>query len=342
MKILGIESSCDETAAAVVEDGFRVVSDVVHSQIDIHKKYGGVVPEVAARSHIEVVNAVIEEAVEGAGLSWEEIDAMAVTYAPGLIGSLMVGTLTARTWALLKGKPLQAVNHIQAHVYANFVGRRDLEFPILALVVSGGHTQLVLMERHGDFRVIGGTKDDAAGECFDKAAKILGLDYPGGPAIAAAAVGGEAGAYRLPKPRVEGAYDFSFSGLKTALLRAAQGAVGRDFSLPSGEVAGLLSEQMRCDFAAGFQRTAVEVLVEGLEKAARDFCPRTVVLAGGVASNLALRAAVRERISGARVCFPAGRFCTDNAVMVGVAGFFQIEGGGLPADVLDLEVFPSK
>lgn len=269
MKILGIESSFDETAASVVEDGRVLLSNVVHSQIDIHAQYGGAVPEVAARSHIEVINPVINKALTDANLTWDDIDAIAVTYAPGLVGSLLVGTLAARTLAVLKNKPLYPIHHVEAHVYANFITEqrslgdnesasarrtgaeseavgdataneprseqrsnrlllpsRQPEFPMLALIVSGGHSQLVLFRGHGDYELLGQTQDDAVGEAFDKVAKIIGLPYPGGPSIAKAALSGNPKAYPLPKAKLAGKYDFSFSGLKTAVLRAVQREVG--------------------------------------------------------------------------------------------------------------------
>jgi N6-L-threonylcarbamoyladenine synthase len=236
MKILGIESSCDETAASVVENGRVLLSNVVNSQIDIHAAYGGVVPEVAARSHIEVINPVIDEALTKANCTWDDIDAIAVTYAPGLIGSLLVGTLAARTLAVLKNKPLYPIHHVEAHVYANFLNERPPEFPMLALIVSGGHSQLVLFRDHGDYELLGQTQDDAVGEAFDKVAKILGLPYPGGPSITKAALEGDPYAYTLPKAKLKDPYNFSFSGLKTAVLRAVQREVGVDFTFPSHEL----------------------------------------------------------------------------------------------------------
>ena len=227
MLILGIESSCDETAAAVVRDGREILSNVVVSQIDIFAEYGGVIPEVAARSHLEAVLPVIDKALTDARCTWDDIDAIAVTHAPGLLGSLLIGTLTARTLAILHDKPLYAVHHLKSHVYANWLSSKDVQdetypcFPILALVVSGGHTQILYMKAHNQFEIIGTTHDDAVGECFDKVAKILGLPYPGGPAIAKAGKDGDANKYKLPHPKMEG-LDFSFSGLKTAVLRAVQ------------------------------------------------------------------------------------------------------------------------
>ncbi|MFI5212817.1 MAG: tRNA (adenosine(37)-N6)-threonylcarbamoyltransferase complex transferase subunit TsaD, partial [Candidatus Saccharimonadales bacterium] len=257
MKILGIESSCDETAAAVVENGRALLSNVVNSQIDIHALYGGVVPEVAARSHIEVINPVINQALAEANCSWDDIDAIAVTYAPGLIGSLLVGTLAARTLAVLKQKPLYPIHHVEAHVYANFLNEQPPVFPMLALIVSGGHSQLVLFKTHGDYELLGQTQDDAVGEAFDKVAKILGLPYPGGPSIAQAALSGNAFAYPLPKAKLKDAYNFSFSGLKTAVLRAVQREVGVDFTFASAGLSALLNDVQRHDFAASFQRVAV-------------------------------------------------------------------------------------
>ena len=265
MRILGIESSCDETAAAIVEDGHLLLSNVVRTQIDIHKVYGGVVPEIAARSHIEVINPVIKQALTDANLTWDDIDGIAVTYAPGLSGSLLVGTLAARTLALQKNIPLYPIHHVEAHVYANFITdqangitltlpSKQPDFPMLALIVSGGHSQLVLFKDHGDYELLGQTQDDAVGEAFDKVAKILGLPYPGGPSIAEAAKLGDPKAYQLPKSKLKGDYDFSFSGLKTAVLRAVQREVGVDTTFPSFELAAHLDDVQRADFAASFQQ----------------------------------------------------------------------------------------
>ncbi|MDR0397618.1 MAG: tRNA (adenosine(37)-N6)-threonylcarbamoyltransferase complex transferase subunit TsaD [Candidatus Nomurabacteria bacterium] len=381
VKVLGIETSCDETAAAVVEDGTRVISDVVNSQIDIHARYGGVVPEVAARSHIEVINAVIDEAVREAG-GWDSIDAIAVTYAPGLIGSLMVGTLAARTLAITKNKPLYPVHHIESHIYANWLGsdvgvsnsvtqeavagvttpasrtqedatRNDAlapssvllgtdvakpVFPVLALVVSGGHTQLILLRGHGDFEIIGTTRDDAVGEVFDKVAKMIGLPYPGGPSISKAALNGDRTRYKLPKAKLDTPYDFSFSGLKTAVLRAVQAEVGKDFTFPSSELPGLLSEAKRDDFAASFEKTAVDTLVDKLLLAYNAYQPGAVVIAGGVSANQYLRKQITERIP-IRVDFPALKYCTDNGAMVASAGYFHTLRLA-PTDPYNLEVTP--
>lgn len=350
MRILGIETSCDETAAAIVEDGHLLLSNVVNSQIDIHAIYGGVVPEVAARSHIEVINPVINQTLENAELTWDDIDAIAVTYAPGLIGSLLVGTLAARTLALLKNKPLYPIHHVEAHVYANFITDQanglDLElptkqpsFPMLALIVSGGHTQLVLFKDHGDYELLGQTQDDAVGEAFDKVAKILGLPYPGGPSIAEAAKQGNPKAYKLPKSKLQGAYDFSFSGLKTALLRAVQAEVGVETSFPSSDLSELLSENQKADFAASFQHTAVETLVDKTEKAFKDYSPASVVIAGGVAANQELRRLLSERLP-LKIEYAPMALCTDNAAMIATLGYFYAQQKQASSP-LEIEVIPS-
>jgi len=350
MRILGIESSCDETAASIVEDGHLLLSNVVNSQIDIHKIYGGVVPEVAARSHIEVINPVIEQALADAKLTWDDIDGIAVTYAPGLIGSLLVGTLAARTLALTKNKPLYPIHHVEAHVYANFItdqqngleltlASRQPAFPMLALIVSGGHTQLVLFKDHGDYELLGQTQDDAVGEAFDKVAKILGLPYPGGPSIAKVALEGDPKAYRLPKAQMQGAYDFSFSGLKTAVLRAVQKEVGVETSFPSGELAARLNDVQKVNFAASFQRTAIETLVDKAEAAFNDYSPASVVIAGGVAANQELRRQLSERLPLSIEYAPIS-LCTDNAAMIATLGYFYAQKKQFISP-LDLEVIPS-
>lgn len=353
MKILGIESSCDETAAAVVQDGRLLLSNVINSQIDIHAIYGGVVPEVAARSHIEVISPVINQALTDANLTWNDIDAIAVTYAPGLIGSLLIGTLAARTLAILKNKPLYPVHHVEAHVYANFIERAGEncglkimdyrrvapEFPILALIVSGGHSQLVLFQDHGNYELLGQTCDDAVGEAFDKVAKIIGLPYPGGPSIARAAINGDPKAYQLPKAKLSGTYDFSFSGLKTATLRAVQREVGVDITFPSTGLAERLNDTQRADFAASFQRTAIETLVDKTEQAFRDYNPKSVVIAGGVAANQELRRILSDRIP-LHIDYAPMNLCTDNAAMIASLGFYQSQRNQ-PVDPFDLEVSPS-
>jgi len=350
MRILGIESSCDETAVAIVEDGTRLLSNVVNSQIDIHSAYGGVVPEVAARSHIEVVNLVIEQALEEAHLTWDDIDAIAVTYAPGLIGSLLVGTLAARTLALLKNKPLYPIHHVEAHVYANFITEQaphiDLAlpgkqpaFPMLALIVSGGHSQLVLFRDHGDYELLGQTQDDAIGEAFDKVAKMLGLPYPGGPSIANAALEGDPKAYQLPKARLSGAYDFSFSGLKTAVLRAIQREAGVDITFPSSGLAARLSESQRNNFAASFQYTAVATLVDKAVAAFKEYSPASVVIAGGVAANQELRTQLTQRLP-IPIEYAPMSLCTDNGAMIATLGYYSAIRRE-PVSPFDLTVVPS-
>ena len=350
MKILGIESSCDETAAAVVEDGRRLLSNVVHTQIDIHAQYGGVVPEVAARSHIEMINPVINQALTDAGCTWDDIDGIAVTYAPGLIGSLLVGTLAARTLALIHNVPLYAIHHVEAHVYANFIVEqsdnlsltlpsKQPDFPMLALIVSGGHSQLVLFRGHGDYELLGQTQDDAVGEAFDKVAKIIGLPYPGGPSISKAALEGDPKKYRLPKAKLDNPYNFSFSGLKTAALRAVQHEVGKDYTVPSHELPALLNDVHRNDFAASFQQIAVETLVDKAEKAFHDFSPASVVIAGGVAANQELRRQLSERLP-ITIEYAPMQLCTDNGAMIATLGYYVAQKKD-PVSPYDLEVVPS-
>lgn len=332
MNILAIESSCDETAAAVVVDGTTLLSNVIHSQIDIHAEYGGVVPEIAARSHLEVINPVVERAVTEAGLSWGEIDAIAVTNTPGLNGSLLVGVMTAKTLAVLHGKPLYPIHHVEAHVYANFITNgaeklglqlpsRQPDFPMLSLIVSGKHSQLVLFERHGSYRLLGESQDDAVGEAFDKVARMIGLPYPGGPSISKAAEAGDTSAYQLPKAKLQNPYDFSFSGLKTAVLRAIQRDVGVDFRFPSHQLSERLSEKQRNDFAASFQTVAVATLIDATERAVREYNPASIVIAGGVAANQLLRSELRRRVSKDIEYAPI-QLCTDNAAMVGSLAYY--------------------
>ena len=355
VKILGIESSCDETAASVVEDGKRLLSNVVHSQIDIHAQYGGVVPEVAARSHIEMVNPVIRKALSDANCTWDDIDAIAVTYAPGLIGSLLVGTLAARTLAILHNKPLYAIHHVEAHVYANFITEQIRKegadvplytlpsqqptFPMLALIVSGGHSQLVLFRNHGDYTLLGQTTDDAVGEAFDKVAKIIGLPYPGGPSVAKAALEGDAYRYELPKAKLKEPYNFSFSGLKTAVLRAVQREVGVDYTFPSHQLPERVTDTQRADFAASFQRIAIETLVDKAEKAYNDYQPASVVIAGGVAASQELRRELSERLPLAIEYAPM-QLCTDNAAMIATLAYYVAQNKA-PVDPYSLEVIPS-
>ena len=336
MKILGIETSCDETAAAVVENGTVILSNVVVSQIDIFAEYGGVIPEVAARSHLEAIMPVINKALDDASCTWEDIDAIAVTHAPGLLGSLLIGTLTARILAILHNKPLYAVHHLKSHVYANWLRDDSFapEFPLLALVISGGHTQILYMRGHNQFEIVGTTHDDAVGECFDKIAKILGLPYPGGPSISKAALKGNPNKYRLPHPKVEG-LDFSFSGLKTAVLRAVQKEVNVPISYPSHKLKELLSAEQVNDFAASFQKTAINILCEKLAAAKEEYPGvQSVVIAGGVSANKALRDALPDAF------FPNVSLSGDNGAMVAAACFFEIESGVKPTDPYALNIYP--
>lgn len=349
MKILGIESSCDETAAAVVEDGRRLLSNVVHSQIDIHAQYGGVIPEVAARSHIEMVNPVIERALSEADCTWEDIDAIAVTYAPGLIGSLLVGTLAARTLAILHDKPLYGVHHVKGHVYANFIVEQTRttfalpsaqpKFPMLALIVSGKHSELVIFRGHDDMELLGQTQDDAVGEAFDKVARILGLPYPGGPQIARIAEQGDPHRYSLPIARLTNPYDFSFSGLKTAVLRAVQREVGVDHTFPSYGLAERLSEAQKADFAASFQYTATRTLIQATKKAFEEHSPVSVVIAGGAAANLVLRDELRATLS-IDIEYAPIQLCTDNGAMIATLGYYASQTQPV-SDPYALEVDPS-
>jgi N6-L-threonylcarbamoyladenine synthase len=426
MRVLGIESSCDETAAAVVEINeqthvCRLLSNTVVSQIDIHKAYGGVVPEIAARSHIEAIIPVINQALKqsivpspespalDSGLkAINSIDAIAVTYGAGLGGSLLVGVMTARSLAIALNKPLYAINHVEAHVYANFIteagsplpaSRQSLElrkgssantafeapllgsssrptatsathsglvfprspasvsqwklenelyslptsapkFPILALIVSGGHTQLILFEDHFDYKILGKTQDDAIGEAFDKVAKMTGLPYPGGPSVAAKAKDGDPYKFNFPKANVDGDFNFSFSGLKTAVLRTAQGLTGHNHTMPSTELPGLLSDAQKADLAASFQRVAIETIVDKTILAYEQYSPTSVIIAGGVASSDELRRQLTERLP-ISIEYTDRKLCTDNASMIATLGCFKAISGQTPADPYTLEINPS-
>jgi N6-L-threonylcarbamoyladenine synthase len=321
MKILGIETSCDETAAAVVEDGTRILSNQIASQVEIHARYGGVVPEVASRQHLLSVIPVIERAMTEAGVVWKELSGVAVTAGPGLAGSLLVGVNVAKALALSQCLPLIGVNHLEAHIYANWLGNSSIEFPVVCLIVSGGHSDLVLMKGHGDYLVLGRTRDDAAGEAFDKAARILGLGYPGGPAVERASREGVA-SIPLPRAWLKGSYDFSFSGVKTALLRLVE----------AGKVSSV------ADAAASFQAAVVEVLTTKTVAVARERRAKKVLLSGGVASNGALREQLMER-SPLPVLVPPPILCTDNAAMIAACGYYRLQAGR--TDGLDLDVVPS-
>ncbi len=327
MRILGIESSCDETAASVVADGRRLESNVVASQIDIHRKYGGVMPEIASRAHLRAIMPTIEEALEQAKVDWSRIAAIAVTRGPGLAGSLLVGVNAAKAISMAKGIPLVGVNHLEGHIYSNWImtdgPSPEPAFPLLCLIVSGGHTDLFLMTNHGVYSRLGSTLDDAAGEAFDKVARILGVGYPGGPAIQRAAEGGNPNAFHFPRAWLGESYDFSFSGLKTAVLRTVQGLE------PPLPVA---------DLAASFQEAVVDVLSAKVARAAREFQVAQVAICGGVSANLALRERVKER-SPVPVHIPPIYLCTDNAAMVAAAGYYRFRAG--QRDGLEMDVSPN-
>lgn len=316
--ILAIESSCDETAAAVVVNGKKVLSNVIYSQIDLHTLYGGVVPEIASRKHIEKINPVIEQALSQANVKLSDLSAIAVTYGPGLVGPLLVGVAEAKAIAFAAGKPLVGVHHIEGHICANFIEHDDLKPPFMSLVVSGGHTHLVRVCDYGSYEVIGRTRDDAAGEAFDKVARAIGLGYPGGPKIDKCAKEGNADAIVFPKAKVdECAYDFSFSGLKSAVLNYLN-------------VAAMKGENIvQADVAASFQKSVVEVLTEHAVNAVREYGVRDFALAGGVASNSALRASIKAAMDKEGVNFycPSPILCTDNAAMIGVAAYHEYVKG---------------
>lgn len=324
MLILGIESSCDETAAAVVRDGRELLSNVVASQIDIHTQYGGVVPEVAARSHIEVINPVINQALDEAGVTWDDIDAIGVTVGAGLSGSLLIGSLAARTLAIIKNKPIYGVNHVLGHLYVNYLNDSPPQFPILGLIVSGNHSQLALIEDHYKYRLLGQAIDDAVGEAFDKVARIIGLGYPGGPKISKAAESGDPHKYKLPISKLDNKYDFSFSGLKTASLRQIQAICGRDHSFPSFELAALLNDDQVNDMSASFQYTAVKTLVKACRAAYEEFQPKSFIIGGGVAANTELRRQLQEALP-LQIDYPPMNLCTDNAAMIATLTFYQAQ-----------------
>ena len=320
--ILGIESSCDETAASVVKNGRSVLSNVISSQIDIHTLYGGVVPEIASRKHVERINQVIGQALADADVTLEEIDAVSVTYGPGLVGALLVGVGEA--------KPLVGVHHIEGHIAANYLEHPDLEPPFLCLVVSGGHTHLVRVLEYGKFEIIGYTHDDAAGEAFDKVARAIGLGYPGGPKIDKLAKEGNPHAIEFPRAKIEGCeYDFSFSGVKSAVLNYLNGC----------EMKGI--EVNRADVAASFQQAVVDVLVGKAVSAAGKLGEKRIAVAGGVASNSALRAAMKQACdeAGIALCYPSPIFCTDNAAMIASQGYYEYMAG--TRHDLDLNAIPN-
>ena len=384
MLILGIESSCDETGAAIVKDGRFLLSNVVASQIEIHNRYGGVVPEVASRQQLATIIPVIETALDQAGCGWENIDAIAATYGPGLAGSLLVGLTVGKTLSLAHNLPFLGVNHLEAHIYANWLHKSghissldaddaaweyqegDPNFPLICLVISGAHSELVLVRGHGQYELLGQTRDDAAGEAFDKVARILGLDYPGGPAIQKAAQQVEEdfelhqkspalarNTYRLPRAWLRGTYDFSFSGLKTAVLHLAEGAVGDQQGGSGNKEGRQVSQYTRMGaqsaqkgnvsvplLASSFQEAVVDVLAVKTRLAAQEYHVRQVLLAGGVAANTSLRVRLEQELHplNIRLNYPPIEFCTDNAAMIGSAAFFHLLRGEQHG--LDLDVQP--
>ena len=328
--ILAIESSCDETAAAVVRNGRTILSNVISSQIALHTLYGGVVPEIASRKHIEKINQVIKQALSDANVTLQDIDAIGVTYGPGLVGALLVGVAEAKAISYGTGKPLVGVHHIEGHVSANYIEHKDLEPPFLCLIVSGGHTHLVIVKEYGVYEIVGRTRDDAAGEAFDKVARAIGLGYPGGPKIDKLAKEGNKNATLFPRAHIDGApYDFSFSGVKSAVLNY----------LNSCEMKK--EEVNRADIAASFQNAVVDVLVKNTIRAAKDFNIGQIAIAGGVAANSALREAMSNGCEeqGLKLCYPSPIYCTDNAAMIGVAAYYEFIKGTRHG--LDLNAVPN-
>jgi N6-L-threonylcarbamoyladenine synthase len=331
VRILGIETSCDETAAAVVEGGTTILSNVVASQADLHAQYGGVFPELASRMHVEAIIPTVEQALVGAHIDWDDLDAIAVTYGPGLPGSLLVGLNYAKGAALAKNLPLVPVNHLEGHLYAHWLqtgaegsANGNLRFPLIVLIVSGGHTELVLVHDHGQYERLGGTLDDAAGEAFDKVARMLKLGYPGGPAIEQAAKNGVPSAFDLPRAWLPGSYDFSFSGLKTAVLRMLQ------------RYTGPVAQSFYANMAASFQLAVVDVLVEKMARAAEEFGVNAVLLSGGVSANTVLREAARATVP-LPVYTLRKILCTDNAAMIAAAGYYRYQAGDRAGWDLDID-----
>lgn len=330
IKVLAIESSCDETAAAVVVNGRDVRSNVISSQIDLHTLYGGVVPEIASRKHIEKINQVIEQALQEADYTLDDMDAIAVTYGPGLVGALLVGVAEAKAIAYAKKKPLVGVHHIEGHICANYIENKELEPPFLCLVVSGGHTHLVRVSDYGKYEILGKTRDDAAGEAFDKVARAIGLGYPGGPKIEKVSHEGNPHAVEFPRAKIDdGPYDFSFSGLKSAVLNYINGC----------NMKGV--EIVQADVAASFQNAVIDVLVANAMRAIDEFGMDKFAIAGGVASNKTLREAMQEacKKKGVEFYYPSPVYCTDNAAMIGVAGYYDFMAG--KRDSLDLNAVPN-
>ena len=316
--ILAVESSCDETAASVVKNGREVLSNIISSQIELHKLYGGVVPEIASRKHIEKINQVIEEALKEANVTLDDLDAVAVTYGPGLVGALLVGVSAAKAIAYAKKLPLVGVHHIEGHISANYIENKDLEPPFICLVVSGGHTHLVVVRDYGKYEIIGHTRDDAAGEAFDKVARAIGLGYPGGPKIDKLSKEGNPEAIAFPKAKMaDSPYDFSFSGLKSAVLNYLNGCKMKNIPV------------VEADVAASFQKAVVDVLVEHSMRAVKEYGFDKFAIAGGVASNSTLRKAMEQACRRRRIHFyhPSPIFCTDNAAMIGAAAYYEYRNG---------------
>lgn len=328
--ILAIETSCDETAAAVITGGRHIKSAVVASQIDLHAQYGGVFPELASRAHAEAISAVVAKALRQAALGYDALDAIAVTQGPGLVGSLLVGINFAKGLALMTGLPLLGINHLEGHIYSLWLTADfpEPDFPLLALIASGGHSELLLMRAHGRYQRLGGTIDDAAGEAFDKVGRVLGLPFPGGPAIERAARAGDASAYRFPIAKTAGSYDFSFSGLKTAVMRAVtvQPSARQKRRRGAERRAALRADISVSDVAAGFQAALTEALAQTTKRAAQDFEAKAVLLAGGVSANTALRQKLRQALP-LPVYYPPLFLCTDNAAMIGAAAHWRLLAG---------------
>ncbi len=315
MTILGIESSCDETSVSIVKNGTEEIATIIASQIDVHKDFGGVVPEIASRHHVKNITIVLEECLKKANMTMKDIDGIAITYGPGLIGSLLVGLEAAKTLAFLNGKPLIPVHHIAGHIYANSLVE-ELKFPLLALVVSGGHTEIIEMEDHYRFKKLGGTLDDAIGECYDKVARVIGLEYPGGPKVDKLAAEGEP-TYKLPVPLKDDSYNFSFSGLKSAVINLVhhEEQIGRKLK--------------QADLAASFQGVAIEAITNKMRKAIVDKNAKTVIVAGGVAANKGLRKAMEKLAKelDVKLSIPPMKYCTDNAAMIAAAGYYAYLDG---------------
>jgi N6-L-threonylcarbamoyladenine synthase len=324
---------------------------VVASSMDLHAKYGGVIPEIAARSHIEAILPAVQQALDDANCTWDDVDAIAVTYGAGLLGSLLIGVLAARTLAIVKNKPLYAVNHVEGHIYANFITETPLEgytlptrqpeFPMLGVIVSGGHSQLVLWRDHFDYTLLGQTQDDAIGEAFDKVAKILGLPYPGGLNVERKAAEGDPKAIRLPIAHMPGKYDFSFSGVKTAVLRAAQELVGANYSLPSHKLPDMLSDTQKADLAASFTRVACETIVQKVVKACEEFKPKSIVVGGGVAASPELRQQLSAALPHYAISYTDRKLCGDNGAMIAALGCYCAQYHLPVADPYTLEAVPN-